>query len=253
MRRPSPSLIISMIALVFAMSGTAVAATGGNFILGKANTASSVSSLTNTKGTALSLSSSSTAPPLKVSNSIEVPKLNASELDGQSSRAFLGINGTAANSNELGGRPASAYLSSSPGAVGRSSLANGAVGPAQLGDDFMKRIDASTSYGNIVNIDIGSDTYVGLNCHFSSSLLRIDLVNSSLTTMDMSLVWIDSGGTSHYLAAATDFLGPDVGTATGYFVMSDAAETIAGTFEAFDNGSNTCTLEGNMYRLTTAN
>lgn len=82
MRRPSPATAISPVALVFAMSGTAVAATGGDFILGKANTASSASSLTNTKGTALSLSSSATAPPLKVSNSVQVPKLNASELGG---------------------------------------------------------------------------------------------------------------------------------------------------------------------------
>ena len=77
MHRPAPATVISVIALLFAMSGTAVAATGGDFILGKANTASSVSSLTNTKGTALSVSSASTTPPLTVSNSVQVPKLNA--------------------------------------------------------------------------------------------------------------------------------------------------------------------------------
>jgi hypothetical protein len=92
------------------MSGTAVAATGGNFILGKANTATSVSSLTNTKGTALSLSSTATTPPLKVSNGVQVPNLNASELDGHTSSAFLPANGTAANSSELGGTPASGYM-----------------------------------------------------------------------------------------------------------------------------------------------
>jgi len=92
------------------MSGTAYAATGGDFILGKANTATSVTSLTNKKGTALSLSSSSTTPPLKVSNSVQVPSLNASELDGDTSSAFLPANGTAANSSELGGQPASDYM-----------------------------------------------------------------------------------------------------------------------------------------------
>jgi hypothetical protein len=94
MRRPSPATAISLVALVFAMSGTAVAATGGDFILGKANTASSVSSLTNTKGTALSLSASATAPPLKVSNSVQVPKLNASELGGIPASGFVQGNGT---------------------------------------------------------------------------------------------------------------------------------------------------------------
>jgi hypothetical protein len=89
MHRPSPATVISLAALVFAMSGTAYAATGGNFILGKANTATSVTSLANHKGTALSLSSASTAPPLKVSNSVQVPNLNASELGGQPASAYM--------------------------------------------------------------------------------------------------------------------------------------------------------------------
>ena len=110
MYRPAPATVISLIALVFAMSGTAYAATGGDFILGKANTATGVSSLTNKKGTALSLSSSSTTPPFKVSNSVQVPNLNASELGGDTSSAFLPTNGTAANSSELGGQPASDYM-----------------------------------------------------------------------------------------------------------------------------------------------
>jgi hypothetical protein len=110
MHRPSPATAISLVALFFAMSGTAYAATGGDFILGKANTAASVTSLTSRKGTALSLSSSSTTPPLKVSNSVQVPNLNASEVGGHTSSAFLPATGTAANSSELGGQPASNYV-----------------------------------------------------------------------------------------------------------------------------------------------
>ena len=109
LHRPSAATVISLVALFFAMGGTAVAATGGTFILGKANTATNTTALTNSKGTALSLSSASTAPPLKVSSSVQVPNLNASELDGQTSTAFLGVNSTAANSSELGGLPASSY------------------------------------------------------------------------------------------------------------------------------------------------
>lgn len=62
-RRPSPATVISVIALVFAMSGTAVAATGGDFILGNYNAAATVTSLTGAKGTALRLSSASTSLP----------------------------------------------------------------------------------------------------------------------------------------------------------------------------------------------
>ena len=110
MYRPAPATVISLIALVFAMSGTAVAATGGNFLLGSSNTATKVTALSNTKGTALSLSSTSTTPPLTVGNSVQVPNLNASELGGRTSSAFLPTNGTAANSSELGGQPASDYM-----------------------------------------------------------------------------------------------------------------------------------------------
>jgi hypothetical protein len=122
LRRPSAATVISLVALFFAMGGTAVAATGGNFILGKANTATTVSSLANTKGTALSLSSTATTPPLTVSNSVQVPKLNASELDGQTSTAFLSATGTAANSSELGGQPPSAFLSATGTAANSSEL-----------------------------------------------------------------------------------------------------------------------------------
>ena len=127
MHRPAPATAISLIALLFAMSGTAVAATGGDFILGKANTASSVSSLTNTKGTALSLSSTPTTPPLTVSNSVQVPKLNASELGGTPASGFLGVNGTAANASELGGTPASGFIQGGGNiSDGRLSLLPGA-------------------------------------------------------------------------------------------------------------------------------
>jgi len=110
MRRPSPAMLVAVTALVVAMSGTAVAATGGAFILGKANKATSVTSLTNSAGTALALSAPGGKPPLTVSNSTQVGNLNASYLDGDRAAAFLPVKGTAANSTELGGRPASAYL-----------------------------------------------------------------------------------------------------------------------------------------------
>jgi hypothetical protein len=114
--RPSAATVISLIALVFAMSGTAVAATGGNFILGKANTASSVSSLTNTKGTALSLSSTSTTPSLKVSNSVQVPKLNASELGGVPASGYMQGGGDTTGKRLALKGPINATLLPSPGA-----------------------------------------------------------------------------------------------------------------------------------------
>ena len=102
LHRPSAATIISLIALFFAMSGTAVAATGGNFILGKANTATSTSALTNTKGTALKLVAPPGDAPLQVSNSIQIPRLNASELGGLTTTGLAVTGGdgfTAPNAN----------------------------------------------------------------------------------------------------------------------------------------------------------
>ena len=141
LHRPSAATIISLIALFFAMGGTAVAATGGNFILGKANTATSVSSLTNTAGTALSLTSTSTTPPLKVSNSVQVPKLNASQLGGKTASAFLPTTGTAANSAELGGQPASAYLGVNGTAANSSEL--GGLPASSYGDRWFAVVNAA--------------------------------------------------------------------------------------------------------------
>src|SRR6187200_2903374 len=66
-------------------SGTAVAATGGKFILGRSNTASTTTTLTNTKGTALSLRAPAGRAPLAVNTSTKVSRLNADSVDGVSS------------------------------------------------------------------------------------------------------------------------------------------------------------------------
>jgi hypothetical protein len=122
MRRPSPAMFVAVTALVVAMSGTAVAATGGEFILGKANNATSVTSLSNTKGTALALSAPDGKPPLTVSNSTQVADLNASLLDGNPAGAFLGVNGTAANSRDLGGQPYTDYVTGAGQVSGDTGL-----------------------------------------------------------------------------------------------------------------------------------
>jgi hypothetical protein len=45
-KRPSPSMAVALLALFIALSGTTYAATGGNFILGPANTAENQTTLT---------------------------------------------------------------------------------------------------------------------------------------------------------------------------------------------------------------
>jgi hypothetical protein len=68
---------------VLLAGGTAAgAATGGNFILGKANSETTQATLTNTKGTPLKLAAPAGTAPLKVSNSTQVAGLNAQYLGG---------------------------------------------------------------------------------------------------------------------------------------------------------------------------
>ena len=113
MRKPSPSMIVALLALFIAMGGAGVAATGGNFILGQSNTASSKTSLgasafngkafdiTNTNtglsATALGLNVASGHAPLTVNSSTKVANLNADKLDGVDSGGFLSKTGKAAD------------------------------------------------------------------------------------------------------------------------------------------------------------
>jgi len=84
MKRPSHSTVVAYVALVMAMSGTAVAATGGAFLLGKSNFAGGPTTLTNTgSGAALALKAhTATTPALVVNTKARVPNLNASLLSG---------------------------------------------------------------------------------------------------------------------------------------------------------------------------
>lgn len=87
-KAPSHSTVIAYLALFMAMSGTAVAATGGTFILGRANSATTTTSLSNGGGTALSLGGGLGRPALAVNNSAKVLRLNSDLLDGVDSTAF---------------------------------------------------------------------------------------------------------------------------------------------------------------------
>jgi hypothetical protein len=99
--------VISTLALFLVLAGgTTLAATGGNFILGQSNSASSTTSLTRTganagKGlqvtntstaagaTALGLNVASGHAPFTVNSGTKVANLNADKLDGIDSTGFL--------------------------------------------------------------------------------------------------------------------------------------------------------------------
>jgi hypothetical protein len=88
-KRPSHGVVVGYLALFVAMTGTAAAATGGTFILGKSNVASTTTTLTHSSGgVPLSLQTRSGRAPLKVNSSTKVTNLNVDKLDGIDSSQF---------------------------------------------------------------------------------------------------------------------------------------------------------------------
>jgi len=84
-----------VIALALVLAAGADAATGGNFVLGRLNTAGNTTSLRNTAtGPALSLAVKAGQPPLAVNSSVEVARLNAARLNGKRSGAFAPARGS---------------------------------------------------------------------------------------------------------------------------------------------------------------
>src|SRR5437899_3129286 len=98
MHKPSPAMIVALLGLFFALGGVGMAATGGNFILGQANTADATSYLTapvaggnaltvsnlntTTGSSALRFNVASGHAPFIVNSTTRVSGLNADLLDG---------------------------------------------------------------------------------------------------------------------------------------------------------------------------
>ncbi|HUR02514.1 MAG TPA: hypothetical protein VM347_08240 [Nonomuraea sp.] len=90
MRIPHPNhaTVVAYVALSLALSGTAYAATGGTFVLGRSNAASSPTGLTSSAGTPLVLNAKTGYAPLAVNSTTKVNRLNADLLDGVDSAAL---------------------------------------------------------------------------------------------------------------------------------------------------------------------
>jgi hypothetical protein len=68
--------------------GTAYAANGWSLLIGRGNTATGVTTLANSTGSALSLSPPSGQPPLRVNNTTKIGNLNSDLFDNLDSAAF---------------------------------------------------------------------------------------------------------------------------------------------------------------------
>jgi hypothetical protein len=86
--RSAASFGLGFAMAVILAGGAAYAANGGALILGRANSASLPTSLRNSTGTALALTSSNGKPSLTVNGKAKVANLNADALDGVDSTSF---------------------------------------------------------------------------------------------------------------------------------------------------------------------
>jgi hypothetical protein len=90
------TIAVAAVALVIGGVGAADAATGGNFLLGDTNVASSTSVLTDTTGIPLSLNAADGKQPLSVNSTVQVNRLNAQYVGGQSAAQLQTTGGVGA-------------------------------------------------------------------------------------------------------------------------------------------------------------
>jgi hypothetical protein len=136
--RPSVFALGAITALTLG-GGTAYAATGGTFVLGRANTATTTTTLTDSAGTPLALNAKAGSAPLTVNSAKTVTNLSADRLDGLSSTSFLRSTGKAADAEKVDGvNGASLALT-----TGRSGVVQGSATDAD-GDVSTARCPAGT-------------------------------------------------------------------------------------------------------------
>ena len=169
-------LVGALVAAVVMLSFPVVAAVGGNLVLGKANSANAVTSLSGAAGAnlrvtntragspALDLRVVTGAAPLKVNSTGRVVRLNADLLDGKHASYFsaathvhtgvyLPVAGTAADSSLLDGSDSSAFARR--GSVcppGRTLVGYGRSGPVCSGSVGSVAVDTAGDVGEFTSL-----------------------------------------------------------------------------------------------------
>jgi len=188
LRHPSPSLVISMLSLVIALGSAGFSATGGNFILGQANTATTQSTLTShlnnktlqvtnqlgtANATALGLTVAAGRPPMTVNSVVKVVNLNADRLDGLDSASLT-------NRRLLSFNLAAGALSAPIGLPAKETFVIAAtLTPANRGIGSATILSAGSSgimmYGGMNSCcNVVDDTHVGGSTVSGSRIIVID-------------------------------------------------------------------------------
>jgi hypothetical protein len=104
------AFVAGAIAAMVIGSGSAYAANGGTLILGHKNSATKLTTLKNSKGTALKLTSRRGTAPLAVNSGAKVANLNSDKVDGVSGEQLLRTTGKAADADRVDGLSSEQFL-----------------------------------------------------------------------------------------------------------------------------------------------
>ena len=214
MRKPSPAMLVALLALFVALGGVGVAATGGNFILGQSNSASSKSTLSagindkalvvtnNNAGanaTALGLNVAAGRPPMIISSSAgKAANLNADKLDGKDGGAFLLTTEKAADSEALDGIDSTGFVRGAAGLVqsGRVGAAPGGPGVEVLTVPGLNAtVTGACANDGVPHLAVLNGSGTAIDLYFESSHTVLDAHESFTIAGDTGLTVFQLGRT----------------------------------------------------------
>lgn len=208
MRYPHHSTVAAYLALFLALGGTAAAATGGTFTLGRSNAATTTTTLTDTHSVPLVVKGSTGRAPLAVNSKVKVANLNADRLDGIDSPALQRRVGSCPDGSAIRAIAAS-------GAVTCVGVSTGAAPPAAPSQGQSKG-------WTISDMSISQDSSGDFQ-----AVARLTNDNAATQTATFTVTVFNAGaivGTLHTTLNSV----PAGATFTGDFVSSD-------TFTSFDS------------------
>jgi|1186.fasta_scaffold00146_6 hypothetical protein len=249
MKRPhiSPALVISLVALFVSLSGTAWAATGGNFILGQANSATTQTGLTaNFTGKTLQLTNTSTAtgatplgltpgagrPPFQTPSTTKVANLNADKLDGlDSTQLQRRVTGTCTANSAVQGVAAG-------GAVSCAAFPQGSS-PINVDMPFSRTDHGTTT------VFSGNGLTLTATCYYENS--------SAGTEGGQMHVDAGAGGDVNATYSFSDFFNPTTVKQDGFTPGSPTSQLDIGLIAATPTETTPYRFEGTLVAHTATN